>query len=177
MPTTPSPTPKRVNFSPLPSPSFSRINGSPWPSSSRTKSNIRSLLPKLSFKKRSGISEIQKAAILALGGSPAATREKASIPRTLSFRKLFTPRVRHVSSLPVTPTAHSSPESMHGGANDPVNYDVSKLLDNFIQIHAIHFLCIVTIIIINLITSLCFIPFMSSINPCLITNPLKWVSR
>ncbi|KAL5546181.1 hypothetical protein UlMin_005868 [Ulmus minor] len=111
---TPSPTPKRVNFSPLPSPSFPRISGSPGSSSSKIKSNIKSLLPKLSFKNRTPSSEIHKAVLLALGGSSSETQEKPSLFRTFSLSKLFTPRMGTTSSLPVTPIAHSNPESMHG---------------------------------------------------------------
>ncbi|KAK2972138.1 hypothetical protein RJ640_007199 [Escallonia rubra] len=122
MPPTPSRTPKRVNFSPLPSPSYAKFNGSPSPSSSRVKSTMKNLLPKLSFKLRNTTSEIEKAAILALGGSPQASREKTSIPRTLSLTKLFTQKMKRTSSLPVTPIAHSNPESMHGGNTaDAVN--------------------------------------------------------
>ncbi|KAK3038433.1 hypothetical protein RJ639_030599 [Escallonia herrerae] len=122
MPPTPSRTPKRVNFSPLPSPSYAKFNGSPSPSSSRVKSTMKNLLPKLSFKLRNTTSEIEKAAILALGGSPQASREKTLIPRTLSLTKLFTQKMKRTSSLPVTPIAHSNPESMHGGNTvDAVN--------------------------------------------------------
>ncbi|KAK9291240.1 hypothetical protein L1049_009428 [Liquidambar formosana] len=121
MPPTPSRTPKRVNFSPLPSPSFAKINGSPGPSLSKGKLSMKSLLPKLSFKYRNTTSEIEKAAILALGGSLAGAREKPLISRTLSLTKLFNP-MRKTSSLPVTPIAHSNPESMHGGNTiDPLN--------------------------------------------------------
>ncbi|PON69278.1 Zinc finger, RING-CH-type [Parasponia andersonii] len=115
MPTTPSPPPKRVNFSPLPSPSFARVSRSPGPSSSKTISNIKNLLPKLSFKNRNSNSEIQKAVLLALEGSPAGRQEKRLFSRTLSLTKRFTPRFKNSSSLPVTPIAHSNPESMHGG--------------------------------------------------------------
>jgi hypothetical protein len=34
----------------------------------------------------------------------------------LSLTKLFTLRTTRTSSLPVTPIAHSNPESMHGGS-------------------------------------------------------------
>ncbi|KAJ9694466.1 hypothetical protein PVL29_010109 [Vitis rotundifolia] len=115
MPPTPNSTPKRVNFSPMPSPSYTKINVSPGPSSSKGRSSIKSLLPKLSFKYRSSTSEIEKAAILALGASSTGTREKPLTPRTLSLTKLFTPKMKRTSSLPVTPIAHSNPESMHGG--------------------------------------------------------------
>lgn len=107
-------TPKRVNFSPVPSPGFARISRSPGPSSSKTKANIKKLLPKLSFKNRNSNSEIQKAVLLALEGSPAVRQEKRLFSRTLSFTKLFTPRMKNSSSLPVTPVAHSNPESIHG---------------------------------------------------------------
>ena len=126
MPRTPSPTPKRVNFSPLPSPSFVRISRSPGPSSSKTRSNIKNLLPKLSFKNRNSNSEIQKAVLLALEGSPAVRQEKRLFSRTLSFTKLFTPTLKNTSSLPVTPVAHSNPESTHGGnMTDLLNSAVS----------------------------------------------------
>lgn len=110
----PSPTPKKVNFSPLPSPGHIRFNGSPLPSSSnKGKASMKSLLPKLSFKFRNTDSEIEKAAMLALG-SPLGPQEKRSITRTFSLTKLFTPRMKRTSSLPVTPIAHSNPESTHG---------------------------------------------------------------
>lgn len=116
-PPIPSSTPKRVNFSPMPSPSFAQMNEPPDPSSSKIKSNIRSLLPKLSFKYRNSTLDIEKAAaMLALGGSSETTKQKPFISRTLSLTKLFTLRTTRTSSLPVTPIAHSNPESMHGGS-------------------------------------------------------------
>ncbi|GMP85071.1 hypothetical protein CsSME_00038378 [Camellia sinensis var. sinensis] len=116
IPPTPSRTPKRVNFSPIPSPSYYKFNDCPSPlMSSRGKSSFKSFLPKLSFKFRNTTSEIEKAAILALGDSLAGTRGKPLIRRTLSLTKLFTPKMKRTSSLPVTPIIHSNPESMHGG--------------------------------------------------------------
>ncbi|CAL5419943.1 unnamed protein product [Camellia sinensis] len=116
MPPTPSRTPKRVNFSPIPSPSYYKFNDCPSPlMSSRGKSSFKSFLPKLSFKFRNTTSEIEKAAILALGDSLAGTRGKPLIRRTPSLTKLFTPKMKRTSSLPVTPIVHSNPESMHGG--------------------------------------------------------------
>ncbi|KAK9078627.1 hypothetical protein SSX86_002684 [Deinandra increscens subsp. villosa] len=115
-PLTPQQTPKRVNFSPLCSPTYTyaRFNdSSSSPSSSRGKSSIKSLIPKLSFKSKNGSSEIQKAAILALGGSPSEIRGKAKMCRTLSLTKLFASKSKRTSSLPATPIAHSNPESMH----------------------------------------------------------------
>ncbi|CAF2362468.1 unnamed protein product, partial [Brassica rapa] len=42
-------------------------------------------------------------------------RDKSNIPRTWSLTNLLTPRKsKKTESLPVTPLAHSNPESMHG---------------------------------------------------------------
>ncbi|CAI9273309.1 unnamed protein product [Lactuca saligna] len=115
-PLTPQRTPKRVNFSPMPSPTYvyAKLNeSSSSPSSSRGKS-IKTLLPKISFKFKNRTSEIEKAAILALGGSPSEIRGRVKMSRNLSFTKLFTPRMNRTSSLPVTPITHSNPESVHG---------------------------------------------------------------
>ncbi|GMQ08790.1 hypothetical protein CsSME_00052370 [Camellia sinensis var. sinensis] len=90
---------------------------------------MKSLFPKLSFKFHNTTSEIERAAILALGDSPADTWEKPLIRRTLSLSKLFTPKMKRTSSLPVTPIAHSNPESMHGG-NTIDDYVVSLLTEN-----------------------------------------------
>ncbi|KAL6987412.1 hypothetical protein U1Q18_013160 [Sarracenia purpurea var. burkii] len=111
---TPNRTPKRVIFSPIPSPSYYRFTDSPSPLSSRGKSSMKSFLPKLSFKFRNPTSEIEKAATLAMGDSPAETREKPLIRRTLSLSKLLTPKMKRTSSLPVNRIAHSNPESVHG---------------------------------------------------------------
>ncbi|GAV66391.1 RRM_1 domain-containing protein/zf-CCCH domain-containing protein/tRNA_U5-meth_tr domain-containing protein/RINGv domain-containing protein/Methyltransf_31 domain-containing protein [Cephalotus follicularis] len=116
MPPTPSATPKRVNFILTPSPADARTSGSPGPSSSRGKSSLKSLLPKLSFKNRSSRSDIEKATNLALETPTTVSREKPSISRSLSLTKIFTPRMHRTSSLPVTPIAHSNPESAHGGS-------------------------------------------------------------
>ncbi|KAG8376544.1 hypothetical protein BUALT_Bualt09G0074500 [Buddleja alternifolia] len=114
MPPSPLPTPKRVNFSPLRSPSQGVMNSSPGPPSSKGKSSMKNFLPKLSFKFRNTNSEIEKAAMLALGASPEM-RGKASIPRNFSLTKIFAPKMKRTSSLPATPILHSNPESVHGG--------------------------------------------------------------
>ncbi|MFQ6627331.1 hypothetical protein Gotur_005299 [Gossypium turneri] len=116
MPQTPSLTPRKVNFHLTPSPSDARINGSSsGPSSSKGKS-LRSLLPKLSFKARSISSDIEKAANLAPESSITSLKEKPSMSRTLSLTKIFTPMINRTSSLPVTQTANSNPESASGGS-------------------------------------------------------------
>ncbi|KAB1223878.1 hypothetical protein CJ030_MR2G000508 [Morella rubra] len=115
MPQTPNHTPKRVNFSPLPSPSFGKVNWSPGPSPSKNKLTLKSLLPKLSFKRQGTTSDTEKAAIIQLGGSPVGLWEKRQISRTRSLTKLFPSKMNRASSLPGSPIAHSNPESMHGG--------------------------------------------------------------
>lgn len=125
IPLTPSTTPKRVNFSPLPSPSYAKFDGSSSPSSSQSKSPLKCLLPKLNFKMKNTNSDIEKAAIQALVGLPSP-QHKSFFPSTGSLTRLFTTRTKKVSSLPVTPTAHSNPESTHGGnTSDLQNADVS----------------------------------------------------
>ncbi|KGN64734.1 uncharacterized protein LOC101213858 [Cucumis sativus] len=120
-------TPRKVNFLLTPSPSEVRINGSgsPGPSSSRGKSSIRSLFPKLSFIHRSS-SDVEKVANLALEGSSNGAQEKPSISRSLSLSKIFTPRIKRTSSLPVTPIIHSNPESAHGGTRGGATNVIGK---------------------------------------------------
>ncbi|KAK7267658.1 hypothetical protein RIF29_20336 [Crotalaria pallida] len=123
----PTPPTRRVNFSPCPSPGFSsRSNESPGPSSSRSRSTIKTFLPKLSFKFRNTSSEIEKAAFLALQGSSSVAPKKPRISRTLSLTKMITPARKIASSLPVTPIAHSNPESTHGGNIASVSISVEK---------------------------------------------------
>lgn len=75
---------------------------------------MKNLLPRLSFKFRNTNSEIEKAAMLALGVSPDM-RGKTSMSRTFSLTKIFTPKMKRTSSLPTSPIFHSNPESAHGG--------------------------------------------------------------
>uniref|UniRef100_A0A6N2L1Z0 RING-CH-type domain-containing protein n=1 Tax=Salix viminalis TaxID=40686 RepID=A0A6N2L1Z0_SALVM len=114
MPPTPSPTPRKVNFRPTSSSVDARAGGSPGPSSSKGKSSLKSLLPKLSFKSRISTLDIEKAAIPPPHAS-SILREKPSISRSFSLTKIFTPRMKQTSSLPVTPVANSKAESARGG--------------------------------------------------------------
>lgn len=113
MPLTPPRTPKKVNFSPMPSPRYPTFIETPSPS--RCKTSMKNLLPRLSFKFRNTNLDIERAAILALGDTPRERKEKHLIRRTLSLSKIFMTRTKKASSLPVTPIAHSNPESLHGG--------------------------------------------------------------
>ncbi|GAB2300582.1 hypothetical protein Dimus_034618 [Dionaea muscipula] len=117
-----TPTPKRVNFSPMPSPYVEKFQSlSPGPSFSKEKTSFKILIPKLSFKFRTSSSDIEKATMLAAGFSSSGMRERStSIARTFSFTKFFSPKnkIDRTSSLPVTPISHSNPESTHGGNNN-----------------------------------------------------------
>ncbi|KAJ8551887.1 hypothetical protein K7X08_028330 [Anisodus acutangulus] len=117
IPSTPTPTPKRVNFLLTPSTSDSRITtntSSPGPSPCRGKSTIRNLFPKLTLKSRMN-SDTEKITVPD-SGPPAVVpqQEKVSMSRSWSLSKMFTPRIKRTSSLPVTPIAHSNPESISG---------------------------------------------------------------
>ncbi|CAK7327413.1 unnamed protein product [Dovyalis caffra] len=117
MPPMPSPTPRKVNFLLTPSSVDARASGSPGPSLSKGRSSLKSLLPKLSFKSRISTLDIEKVANLAPDASTTVPREKPSISRSLSLSKIFTPRMKQTSSLPVTPIATSNAESAGRGSN------------------------------------------------------------
>lgn len=108
------PTPKRVNFSPMNSPAVAGLKRSLSSTMRRDKSSFKSLLPKLSFKFRNSSSEIENAAILALGSPSSVRGGRSRMTRTFSLSKIFTSKGNKASSLPVTPIAHSNPGSTHG---------------------------------------------------------------
>ncbi|KAM7279079.1 hypothetical protein ACFE04_006213 [Oxalis oulophora] len=116
IPPNPSPTPRRVNFQLTQASADARSPAGPGPLSSKSaKSSMKkNLLPKLSFKNRTSSSDIEKA--LEIPALMVQPREKPliSITRSMSLSKLFT-SIKRTSSLPVTPNAHSNPESTHSG--------------------------------------------------------------
>uniref|UniRef100_A0A2P2JTV1 Uncharacterized protein LOC105628103 isoform X3 n=1 Tax=Rhizophora mucronata TaxID=61149 RepID=A0A2P2JTV1_RHIMU len=116
MPPAPSPTPRKVNFLLSPPSNDGKSNGSPGPSSSRGKSSLRSLFPKVSFKSRISTLDIEKGANSSPDAASTMSREKHSISRSLSLSKIFTPRMKRTSSLPVAPIENSNPESAHEGS-------------------------------------------------------------
>ncbi|KAL0390114.1 UNVERIFIED_CONTAM: hypothetical protein Scaly_0368500 [Sesamum calycinum] len=127
MPPTPTPTPKRVNFVLTRSPSDSRLHGSSGPSSTKGKSSIRSILPWLSFKNRSSNSDVEKAANIDSGSSTMVAQDKLSISRSWSLSKIFTPRIKRTSSLPVTPFEISNPDAAHSGSiNSHLTLDTNE---------------------------------------------------
>lgn len=120
MPPTPSPTPRRVNFS--------LTSSSPAPTSSsaappRTKSSLKNLIPKVGFKPKLSNTDVEK------GQGDVSCQEKALISRSLSLSKLFTPRIKRTSSLPVTPIVLLNSESARGGSSvTPQTPSVSVVL-------------------------------------------------
>nr|GMD26767.1 E3 ubiquitin-protein ligase MARCH7-like [Ipomoea batatas] len=115
---TPTPTAKKVNFLVTPSPSDPRVNGSPG-HLPRGKSSIRNLLPKLNFMSHNSNLDMEKATDIDLGCSPATVPQdkvSISISRSWSLSKMFTPRIKRTSSLPIDPLAHLNPESALGGS-------------------------------------------------------------
>lgn len=131
---TSSPTPRRVNFLSTPSCSEARNVTSPGSACSRSKS-IKDFWPKFNFRNRHAALDIEKAYDLARGVPPAGSREKSSIStslsRSFSLSKIFTPRIKRTSSLPVTPLGGSAAESAHGCLGNNLNPNVSiKLVDH-----------------------------------------------
>ncbi|KAK6936037.1 Zinc finger, RING-CH-type [Dillenia turbinata] len=126
MPPTPTPTPKKVNFLLTPSPTDAGVSESVGTTTSRAKSSVKSLLPKLSFKYRTTNSDVEKAANRAEEASSLMLRQKPLISRSLSLTKLFTPRGKTAASLPPTPSMHSNPESLRGGAGGSVGSSLSS---------------------------------------------------
>ncbi|OAP04796.1 hypothetical protein AXX17_AT3G09430 [Arabidopsis thaliana] len=118
---TSSPVAKRVNFSPMSSPRVGQRGASLSPSSSTSSSSrnkpnsLKNLIPKLSFKNRNSNNDnvdIEKAADLGFVSSPSSGNGRDRSTWTLT--NILTPRLKKTESLPVTPIAHSNPESTHG---------------------------------------------------------------
>ncbi|CAN8297851.1 unnamed protein product [Cochlearia groenlandica] len=110
----------RFKFSPMSSPRISRRVGSMSPSSSSRhhKTTLKNLF---NFKNRNNNNNNNNNAYIEEGVS--LVFDKSSyIPRTWSLTNLLAPiKSSKTDSLPVTPLAHSNPESMHGRyAADPV---------------------------------------------------------
>ncbi|KAK1290079.1 hypothetical protein QJS10_CPB18g02124 [Acorus calamus] len=114
MPHTPSPASIRPNMPPGTSPSSARIKMSPDPSPYKGKTSIKNILPWLSFKPQSTTSDIESDAIQVHQTLTVGPRERISVLRSSSFTRIFTPRDKRTSSLPVTPVANINEDSVHG---------------------------------------------------------------
>lgn len=113
MPLTPSPTPshKKVNFLVT----SRSVDAPPRPLASRGKSSMRSILPKFGFKNRAPL-DVEKGVTSAPEGSFSGHQEKSSIPRSVSLTKLFTPKIKRTSSLPVEEIGRVNTESALGAS-------------------------------------------------------------
>ncbi|XP_008463941.2 uncharacterized protein LOC103501946 isoform X2 [Cucumis melo] len=126
MPPTSSPTPRKVNFVLTPTSSDAIASGSSGPSSSRGKSSIKTLFPKLSFIYRSSPDVEAVSSLVSEASSSSGTHEKSQGLKPLSVAKMFTPRSKQASSLPVTPVAHSNSESTHDENKESEQESVRK---------------------------------------------------
>ena len=114
IPLMPSPTPsqKKVNFLVT----YHFVNAlKPHSSSSRAKLSMRNILPKFGFKNRapSILLDVEKGVTIATQeGSFSVHQEKSSIPRSVSFTKMFTPKIKRTSSLPVEELGRANVESV-----------------------------------------------------------------
>ncbi|OIW09144.1 hypothetical protein TanjilG_11282 [Lupinus angustifolius] len=126
MPMTPSPGPatKRVNFlATSRSVDAPNSNSAPGPSAPRGKPSIRNMLPKLTFRQRTS-SDIEKANLTTATPDSyfSGIQEKSPIPRSVSMAKMFTPKIRRTSSLPVEEFGHANTEFAPGGCFDGSPY-------------------------------------------------------
>ncbi|KAL5998379.1 hypothetical protein ACLOJK_009319 [Asimina triloba] len=134
----PSPTSMKVKLPPMPSP-FTRLNLSPGPSSYKGKPSLKGLLPRVSFKYRASTPDAEKASILSMGTPLNGTRERPPISRSFSLSKIFTPSMKSTSSLPVTETAHSNPDSVRGSTFEqltPTKKEVQKHMSRSLSVPA-----------------------------------------
>nr|GEZ63235.1 zinc finger, RING-CH-type, zinc finger, RING/FYVE/PHD-type [Tanacetum cinerariifolium] len=121
--TTPTPTPKKVNFNLTPTSAEARSLASPATYTPRTKSMKKSFLTKLSFKNRNTVSDTEKAVVNTTPRTPSSVpQEKPSFVRSWSF-KIFTPRGKRTASLPVTPVGHSDQEPALGSSRGSLNLE------------------------------------------------------
>ncbi|CAK8576103.1 unnamed protein product [Lathyrus sativus] len=111
---TPIPTPKRVNFLMTSRSVDAPTNNSPGSATSKGKSSLRNILPKLSFRNRT-LADTEKVNASTPEVSSSGLREKPLISRSLSLSKIFTPRMKRTSSLPLEEIGHSNTDSTHGG--------------------------------------------------------------
>ncbi|CAN0916349.1 hypothetical protein LINGRAHAP2_LOCUS29661 [Linum grandiflorum] len=130
----PPTTPRKVNF--LLTPTSADCGGGGGgvigslaaPTPSRGRSSLKSLLPKLSFKSRISTLNAGKPANLPpeTASFTAIQQGQPSIIRSLSLTKLFTPRMKRTSSLPLTPDSMHS-ENISGTHNPTSEGPLNKI--------------------------------------------------
>lgn len=74
-------------------------------------------MPKLSFKHWGSNLDVDKAAVSVDScSSTVATQDKLTISRSWSLTKIFTPRIRRTSSMPVPEVPNPNLEGVQGGS-------------------------------------------------------------
>uniref|UniRef100_A0A5B7AVX0 RING-CH-type domain-containing protein n=1 Tax=Davidia involucrata TaxID=16924 RepID=A0A5B7AVX0_DAVIN len=100
----------RIDIPSVPSPSSTRAGLPPRPSSAKFKSSVRNLLPQRSFRGKN-LSQDGEKTVLIIPDTPLL--DKPSTSRSFSLNKVFFSfSTKSAHSLPVTPVANSSPESV-----------------------------------------------------------------
>ncbi|XP_010246422.1 PREDICTED: uncharacterized protein LOC104589712 isoform X2 [Nelumbo nucifera] len=122
----------RMDIPSVPSPS-SRAGLPPRPSSAKFKPSMRNLLPQLSFRTKNLSQEGEKTVLLIADVTPSEVPpDKPSTSRSFSLTKVFSsPSTKRTHSLPVTPVAHSGPDTVWE-KNLDVQYEFSK---SEVQLH------------------------------------------
>lgn len=112
VPLTPGSDSNRINILPICSPASAKMHASPCSTSSKGKPFIKKLLSGLSFKFQPSASEVERYETQAPEAYSAAKGENPSLLSSFSFSKLFSPRFRRTSSLPINSDLHG--KSTHG---------------------------------------------------------------
>lgn len=112
VPLTPGSDSNRINILPICSPASAKMHASPCSTSSKGKPFIKKLLSGLSFKFQPSASEVERYETQAPEAYSAEKGEKPSLLSSFSFSKLFSPRIRRTSSLPINSDLHG--KSPHG---------------------------------------------------------------
>ncbi|KAA8524128.1 hypothetical protein F0562_010441 [Nyssa sinensis] len=108
---------------PSPSPSSTRAGLPPRPNSAKVRSSMRNLLPQRSFRGKN-LSQDGEKTVLIIPDTPLS--DKPSTSRSFSLNKVFfSLSTKSVHSLPITPVANSSPESVQERNLDD-NSEISK---------------------------------------------------
>ncbi|CAD5194976.1 unnamed protein product [Musa acuminata subsp. malaccensis] len=112
VPLTPGSDSNRINILPICSPASAKMHASPCSTSSKGKPFIKKLLSGLSFKFQPSASEVERYETQAPEAYSAEKGGKPSLLGSFSFSKLFSPRIRRTSSLPINSDLHG--KSPHG---------------------------------------------------------------
>ncbi|URD77592.1 zinc finger protein [Musa troglodytarum] len=114
VPLTPGSDSNRINIVPICSPASAKMHASPCSTSSKGNPFIKKLLSGLSFKFQPSASEVERYESQAPEACSTGKGVKPSLLNSFSFSKLFSPRIRRTSSLPINSDLHG--KSPHGSS-------------------------------------------------------------